>query len=55
MIIGRNTGAKLLADGTTTRVFGFAETLSGAIDVPGPTIYMNEGDSVNIDFWNETE
>jgi hypothetical protein len=55
LIIGRNTGAKLLADGTTTRVFGFAETLSGAIDVPGPTIYMNEGDSVNIDFWNVSQ
>lgn len=55
LIIGRTTGIKTLEDGNTTRIFGFAETLGEPIDIPGPTIYMNEGDSIEIDFWNVSQ
>lgn len=55
LIIGRNTGVKTFYDGNSTRIFGFAETLSAAIDVPGPTIFVNSGDSVKIDFWNVSQ
>ena len=55
LIIGRTTGQKDLHDGNSTRIMGFAETLSEEIDIPGPTIYMNEGDSVEIDFWNMSQ
>ncbi len=54
-LIARNTGEKILADETTIRVFGFAETLSQQPGVPGPTIIANEGDSVHIDLWNVSQ
>ena len=55
LIIGRNNGTKTLHDGNVTNTFGFAESLGELIDVPGPTIYINEGDSVEIDFWNMSQ
>lgn len=55
LIIGRNNGTHLLDNGDNTRIFGFAETLSEEIKLPGPTIFINEGDSVLIDFWNVSQ
>lgn len=52
LIISRNTGMKTLADGNIVRTFGFAEEIGQNPPVPGPTIEINEGDSVIIDFWN---
>lgn len=51
-IIGRNIGTMQLHDGATTRIFGFAESLSANIEIPGPTLHFTEGDSVMIDFLN---
>jgi len=55
MLIGRNTGTKMLSDGNSIRTFGFAENLNDNPAVPGPTIEVNEGDSVVIDFWNVSQ
>ena len=52
LIIGRNTGTKDLADGNSIRTFGFAKEFGENPGIPGPTIEVNEGDSVVIDFWN---
>ena len=51
LLVGRNYGFHYLDNGDSTRIFGFAETLNDLIYLPGPTVYMNEGDSVLIDFW----
>jgi FtsP/CotA-like multicopper oxidase with cupredoxin domain len=51
LIIGRTTG-ELLLDGEKIRVFGFTNTLSGQVTLPGTTIEAIAGDSVGIDFWN---
>ena len=45
-LIARTTGIKILANGDTVTVFGFAQDLGEQPSVPGPTIYANEGDSV---------
>ncbi|MBL4653949.1 MAG: multicopper oxidase domain-containing protein [Flavobacteriales bacterium] len=55
MLIVRNTGIKILDNGDTIRVFGFAENLGSQPDVPGVTIYANEGDSVHIDLFNVSQ
>lgn len=55
LIVGRNNGEKIMFDGVTVKTFGFAETLGEAIDLPGPTIEVTEGDSVEIDFWNVSQ
>ncbi len=52
LIIGRNTGKKILADGNEIRTFGFAQEIGENPGAPGPTIDVNQGDSVVIDFWN---
>lgn len=52
LIIGRNTGKKLLADGNEIRTFGFAQKIGENPGAPGPTIEVNQNDSVIIDFWN---
>ena len=41
-----------LHDGELIEVMGFTQSIGGAIDVPGPTIILEEGDSVKIDLWN---
>lgn len=51
LIIGRTTG-ELVVAGKKTRVFGFTNTLSGQVTLPGTTIEVFTGDSVVIDFWN---
>lgn len=55
LLIARNTGEKVLANDDTIRVFGFAESLGAQPGVPGPTIIVNEGDSVHIDLWNVSQ
>jgi FtsP/CotA-like multicopper oxidase with cupredoxin domain len=55
LIVGRNTGTKTFFDGTSTRIFGFTESLSAVVKLPSPTIYIEEGDSVMIDFWNVSQ
>lgn len=55
LIIARNTGNKVLANLDTIRVFGFAQDLLDNPEVPGPTIYANEGDSVHLDLWNVSQ
>jgi FtsP/CotA-like multicopper oxidase with cupredoxin domain len=54
-MIARNTGEKVLANSDTIRVFGFAQSLSSQPNVPGPTITVNQGDSVHIDVWNVSQ
>ncbi len=55
LIIGRNQGTHYFHDGDSTRLFGFTETLSEETKIPGPTIEVNYGDSVKIDFWNVSQ
>lgn len=55
LIIGRNVGTHTFHDGVTTRIFGFTQTLSADTKIPGPTIIVNSGDSVKIDFWNVSQ
>lgn len=52
LIIGRNIGTHTFHDGISTRIFGFTSTLSSDTKIPGPTIVVNSGDSVKIDFFN---
>lgn len=52
LIIGRNIGTHTFHDGISTRIFGFTSTLSADTKIPGPTIIVNSGDSVKIDFFN---
>jgi FtsP/CotA-like multicopper oxidase with cupredoxin domain len=51
LIIGRTTG-ELVVDGEKTRVFGFTNTLSGQVTLPGTTIDVLTADSIVVDFWN---
>ena len=55
LIVGRNTGEKIMFDGIAVKTFGFAETLGEEIDLPGPTIEVTEGDSIELDFWNVSQ
>jgi FtsP/CotA-like multicopper oxidase with cupredoxin domain len=41
-----------LHDGELIEVMGFTRLIGAPIDVPGPTILLEEGDSVKIDLWN---
>ncbi len=52
LIIGRTTGEISLKNNYKIRVFGFSNSLSGSIHLPGTTINATEGDSIAIDFWN---
>ncbi len=54
-LIARNTGVKTLADSSIVRVMGFAVDLGSQPDVPGPTLIVTEGDSVEIDLWNVSQ
>ncbi|WP_431486168.1 multicopper oxidase domain-containing protein [Lewinella sp.] len=51
LIIGRTTGEIFLNE-EKIRVFGFTNTLSGQVTLPGTTIDVMTGDSIVIDFWN---
>ena len=52
LIIGRTTGKLAIDKNTTLRTFGFTNTLSGQVTLPGFGIDVEAGDPVNIDFWN---
>jgi plastocyanin len=51
-LIGRNTGSKLLHDGNSVRIFGFAKEFGENPPIPGPTLTFTENDSIILDFWN---
>ncbi len=55
LIVGRSNGTIQLHDGTSARIFGFAENTADDIEIPGPVIHMTEGDSVLIDFLNMSQ
>ena len=54
-LIGRTLGEKVIANGDTLRVYGFAPSLSAHPPIPAPLIEANQGDSVHIDFWNVSQ
>lgn len=41
-----------LHDGSLIGLMGYTKTLGGAIQIPAPTLVFEEGDSVNLNFWN---
>jgi FtsP/CotA-like multicopper oxidase with cupredoxin domain len=55
LVIGRNVGTHTFHDGEQTRIMGFTSSLSADTKIPGPTLIMNSGDSVEIDFWNMSQ
>lgn len=52
LIIGRTTGKLAIRKNIEIRTFGFTDSLSGQVTLPGSDIDVKEGDSVSIDFWN---
>lgn len=54
-LIGRTIGEKIIANGDTIRVYGFAPNLGSHPPIPAPLIEANQGDSVIIDFWNVSQ
>lgn len=52
LIIGRTTGKLVIKKNVEIRTFGFTNSLSGQVTLPGSDIDVKEGDSVSIDFWN---
>ncbi len=43
-----NVGTIQLWDGVVTRIFGFAPMLSASPTIPGPTLFVNEGDTLVV-------
>ncbi|MEP6929515.1 MAG: multicopper oxidase domain-containing protein, partial [Flavobacterium sp.] len=52
LIIGRTTGKLSIGKKLPIRTFGFTNSLSGQVTLPGSDINVKAGDSVHIDFWN---
>ncbi|TGD57880.1 multicopper oxidase domain-containing protein [Flavobacterium humi] len=52
LIIGRTTGKLAIKNNLEIRTFGFTNSLSGQVALPGSAIDLKEGDSLAIDFWN---
>ncbi len=52
LIIGRTTGILFLNNKKSIRTFGFTNSLSGQVTLPGHIISAKVGDSVHLDFWN---
>ena len=52
LIIGRTTGKLGIKKNLEVRTFGFSNSLSGQVTLPGSCIDVKEGDSVSIDLWN---
>lgn len=52
LIIGRTTGMLFLNKKKSIRTFGFTNSLSGQVTLPGHIISAKVGDSVHLDFWN---
>lgn len=55
LVVGRNVGTHTFHDGETTRIMGFTPNLSSDTKIPAPTLIVNSGDSVKIDFWNMSQ
>jgi FtsP/CotA-like multicopper oxidase with cupredoxin domain len=55
LIISRNTGTYTLFDNKTINVFGFTRSLSANVNLPGPSIFVNQGDSAIIELWNVSQ
>lgn len=41
-----------LHDGNIIGLMGYSQTIGGALNIPSPTLVFEEGDSVNLSFWN---
>lgn len=41
-----------LSDGNLIKLMGYTQTLSAPILLPSPTLEFEEGDSINLSFWN---
>ncbi|WP_246253167.1 multicopper oxidase domain-containing protein [Flavobacterium collinsii] len=52
LVIGRTTGKLFLKNNVPIRTFGFTNSLSGQVTLPGLSIEAVEGENVSIDFWN---
>lgn len=52
LIIGRTTGKFVLKKNNELRVFGFSNSLSGQVTLPGSLIEVKQDDSIYINFWN---
>ncbi|WP_240474730.1 multicopper oxidase domain-containing protein [Flavobacterium sp. KMS] len=52
LIIGRTTGKLTINSNLQIRTFGFVNSLSGQVTLPGSYIDVKVGNSVNINFWN---
>lgn len=51
-LVMRTTGTHILWDNESVVFYGFADKLWTSPTLPGKTIYVNEGDSVNIEVYN---
>ena len=52
LVIGRTTGKLLLKNNVPIRTFGFTNSLSGQVTLPGSQIKAKVGDTVRVDFWS---
>ncbi|WP_255515487.1 multicopper oxidase domain-containing protein [Flavobacterium sp. ZT3R18] len=52
LIIGRTTGKLDVKKNLEVRTFGFSNSLSGQVTLPGSCIDVMEGDNISIDLWN---
>ncbi|MFH6990009.1 hypothetical protein ACHRVW_19890 [Flavobacterium collinsii] len=50
LVIGRTTGKLFLKNNVPIRTFGFTNSLSGQVTLPGLSIEVVEGENVSIDF-----
>ena len=54
-LVSKNNGTKILSNGDTIRTMGFTYDPADNPNVPGPTIEINQGDSVKLDLWNKAD
>jgi len=52
LIMRSNYGTTKLWDNNTVRIYGFSQTLGGSPMLPGPTLYVEEGDSLLVNAAN---
>jgi FtsP/CotA-like multicopper oxidase with cupredoxin domain len=55
LIIGRTTGKLAVNKNVEIRTFGFSNSLSGQVTLPGTCVDIKEGDTVSVDFWNVSQ
>ncbi len=46
------TGSLTLPDGAVVTIWGYADTMTGTAQLPGPTLIVNEGDVVTVNLTN---